>query len=262
MKEFIKDTKVVMLDLDGTVYLEGELIGDVKGTLNYFRDKGIQVVYLTNNSSGTDDAYYEKLKKMGIWDDRDIFYSSLDAGIDYLKAYYPDKTVYPVATESVTKHIKDCGIKVSEKADIVLLTFDKELTYKKLVIANELIVLGATYLSTHPDNTCPAKGVFIPDAGSFISLLKTSSGREPDKIIGKPFEVMADMLASKLGVEKSQITMIGDRLHTDIAFGKNNGMNTILVLSGETTLEMAKVHEVKPDMILDDINEIVSQSIM
>lgn len=256
MKEFIKDTKVVMLDLDGTVYLEGELIGDVIGTLNYLRDKGVQVVYLTNNSSGTDDAYYAKLKKMGVWDDRDIFYSSLDAAIDYLKANYPDKSVYPLATKSVCKHLEKSGIILKEQADIVLLTFDKELTYEKLVNANRLIVKGALYISTHPDATCPAKDVFIPDAGSFISLLKTSSGREPDIIIGKPMAVMADMLSQKLGVEKSKITMIGDRLHTDIAFGKNNGLNTALVLSGETTLEYAKTHPVKPDIIIEDINQL------
>lgn len=255
MKECIKNTKVFMLDLDGTVYLDGELIGDVKGTLNYFRDKGIQVVYLTNNSSGTDEAYYEKLKKIGIWDDRDIFYSSLDAAIDYLKANYQGKSVYPVATESVKNHIIESGITVCDNADIVLLTFDKELTYEKLVKANALIVKGALYISTHPDNTCPAKDVFIPDAGSFMSLLKTSSGKDPDIIIGKPYAVMADMLAEKLGVDKSEITMVGDRLHTDIAFGKNNGLNTALVLSGETTMEMAKVHPVKADIILNDINE-------
>ena len=258
MKENIKNTKVFMLDLDGTVYLDGELIGDVIGTLNYFRDKGIKIVYLTNNSSGTDDAYYAKLKKMGIWDDRDIFYSSLDAAIDYLKANYPNKTVYPVATKSVSAHIAESGIKTDEKADIVLLTFDKELTYEKLVIANALIVKGALYISTHPDNTCPAKDVFIPDAGAFMSLLKTSSGKDPDIIIGKLYAVMADMLAEKLGVDKTEITMVGDRLHTDIAFGKNNGLNTALVLSGETTLEFAKTHPVKPDIILNDINEFKS----
>ena len=256
MKEFIKDTKVVMLDLDGTVYLEGELIGDVIGTLNYLRNKGVQVVYLTNNSSGTDDAYYAKLKKMGVWDDRDIFYSSLDAAIDYLKMYHEDKSVYPVATDSVRKHIENCGIRTTEEADIVLLTFDKELTYEKLVIANRLIVKGALYISTHPDATCPAKDVFIPDAGSFISLFKTSSGKEPDIIIGKPYSVMADMLSTRLGVDKSKITMVGDRLHTDIKFGTDNGLNTALVLSGETTMEIAKVHTVKPDIIIDDINQL------
>ena len=66
MKEFIKDTKVLMLDLDGTVYLENELIGDVKNTLQYMRDKGITLVYLTNNSSKTDDEYLVKLKNLDI----------------------------------------------------------------------------------------------------------------------------------------------------------------------------------------------------
>ncbi|MBP5466671.1 MAG: HAD-IIA family hydrolase [Clostridia bacterium] len=250
----VSATRALLLDLDGTVYLENELIGDVKNTLKYMRDIGVKIGYLTNNSSRTDDEYVEKLTKMGIFDERDIFYSSLDATIDFLKTNYPDKTVYPLATKKVTAVLETAGIKLSENADIVLLTFDKELNYEKMVKANELIVKGATYISTHPDNTCPAKDVFIPDAGSFISLFKTSSGREPDIIVGKPFTTMADMLVKILNLSRDKITMVGDRLHTDIAFGVNADFNTVLVLSGETTLDMAKVNPIKPTLILDDIN--------
>jgi len=256
MFESIKHTKVMMLDLDGTVYLDGELIGDAKNTLNYLRDKGITLVYLTNNSSRTDDAYYERLKNIGIWDDRDVFYSSLDAAIDYLKMNCPNATVYPVATQAVVDHLNEEGIKTGESADIVLLTYDTELNYKKLVKANELIVRGAKYIATHPDVTCPAKGVFVPDTGSFIELLNASSGRRPDLIVGKPYKIMAEMLAKKLGVAPNMITMVGDRLNTDIAFGVNNSLNTILVLSGETNFDMARQSQIKSDAILNDINEI------
>lgn len=260
MFEIIKRTKAFLFDLDGTIYLDDVLIGDVKNTLNKFRDNGITVAYLTNNSSKTDDEYLEKLKRIGIYDERDVFYSSLDGAVDYLNFYHKDLTVYPVATKEVVNHLEKEGIKVvktGEIADIVLLTFDKELDYQKIVWANYLMVKGAKYFATHPDAVCPAKDVNIPDLGSFIEMFKKSSKREPDLIIGKPYTIMADNIMRKLNLSKDQVTMVGDRLHTDIAFGVNSGINTILVLSGESTLELAKTHPVKADLILQDVNEIV-----
>ena len=260
MKNIIKNTKAFLFDLDGTIYLDDCLIGDVKNTLNILREKDITVGYLTNNSSKTDDEYVEKLKKLDIYKEDDIFYSSLDGAVDFLNFYYKDLSVYPVATKKVTEHLTKAGVKVvntGEIADIVLLTFDKELNYEKIVWANHLIVKGAKYFATHPDAVCPAKDVDIPDLGSFIEMFKISSKREPDVIIGKPYTVMADNIMRALKLENKNVTMVGDRLHTDIAFGVNSKINTILVLSGESTLETLEQSPVKPDIVLKDVNEII-----
>lgn len=253
----ISKTKALLLDLDGTVYLGDNLIGDVKNTLRKLRDKGVRMVYLTNNSSKTDDEYLVKLKNMGVWDDRDIFYSSLDASIDYLRDNYAGAKVYAMATEKVKEYLAKSDVTLTDDADIVLATFDRELNYEKMVKVNELLVKGAKYIATHPDMLCPAPGVFVPDLGSFIKLFEGSAGRIPDVIIGKPYSFMADNIMKKLSLEKCQITMVGDRLHTDIAFGVNAGINTVLVLSGETTSEMHKNSKTKADVELDKLDDIL-----
>ena len=156
------------------------------------------------------------------------------------------------------EYLEKSGIKLSEEGKVALLTFDRELTYEKLVIFNNLLVKGAFYISTHPDYVCPTKDIPIPDAGSFISMFKTSSGRMPDLIIGKPNKTMADMLTEKLKLNRQEITMIGDRLYTDIAFGVNNGFNSVLVLSGETTSEMYDKSDIIADLVIKDMNELVN----
>ncbi len=257
MLENIKDTKVLMLDLDGTVYLDTDLIGDVKNTLKYFRNKGVKIVYLTNNSSRTDEMYEIRLKNMGIFEDGDMVYSSLDCAIDFINDNFPNQSVYAVANDKVFDVIKGSGLKITKgEADIVLLTFDSELTYQKIVHANELMVKGAKYIATHPDTTCPSKPVAIPDLGSIIQMFKSSSGREPDFITGKPYDIMAKYIIAKTGANKSQTTMVGDRLYTDIQFGINSGINTVLVLSGETTLKTYKNSSVTVDLVLNDVNEL------
>lgn len=255
----IINTKLFIFDLDGTIYHDGILIGDAKNTLQTLRNNGGKIVYLTNNSSRSKKAYVERLKNIGIFESQDVVYSSLDCALDYYKKYKNGKTVYAVATQEVTDYLISNGMKVVDEsvdADIILLTFDTELTYKKIKRANELMVMGKEYISTHPDEVCPSTGISLPDAGSFIKMFKSSSGRLPDVILGKPYTYMADFLVDGFGISKDQITMFGDRLSTDIMFGVNSGINTALVLSGEATLEQAKASGIKIDEIIKDVNEL------
>ena len=94
----MKKIKAFLLDLDGTVYIEGELIGDMKNTLAAIRASGRKIVYLTNNSSKTGETYVERLKNIGIWDGRDRVYTSGDATIAYLKNNFADRRVYLMGT--------------------------------------------------------------------------------------------------------------------------------------------------------------------
>ena len=68
---------------------------------------------------------------------------------------------------------------------------------------------------------------------------------------------MGECVEKFLQIEKQKITMVGDRLHTDILFGVNSGFNTIVGLSGETTLEPAQTAKNKADVILSSLNDIV-----
>ena len=256
MVEGIKNTKALLLDLDGTVYVDGELIGDVKNTLSGFRKKGIKIVYLTNNSSRTPNDYVERLSSLGIFERNDIVYSSLDSAVNYLNKFHKGEPIYVMATDKVDAYLKEQGIIYSENAKIVLLSFDRELTYDKIVKMNELLVGGAKFIITHPDKTCPAKPVFVPDVGSIIKLFECSSGRVPDVVVGKPSPFMAEGIMHRLNLKKEEITMVGDRLSTDIQFGINCGFNTVLVLSGETTKKAYQESGLTVDLVLDDINDL------
>ncbi len=253
--------KLFIFDLDGTVYQSGKLIGDAKNTLNFLRDRGSKIVYLTNNSICTQEEYKEKLTALGILEDGDLIYSSLDCAIDFFHNYLKDKKVYVVGTQAVRNYLASQGLDLVNdtdpyQADVVLLTYDKELTYQKIVTANELLVMGKEYIATHPDAVCPTSGISAPDAGTFIEMFKISSGRTPNMILGKPYPFMANFLINNLGFSKEQTFMVGDRLYTDILFGVNSGVNTITVLSGETTESIYKESKIRSDYVLKDINEI------
>jgi HAD superfamily hydrolase (TIGR01450 family) len=257
IQQIANRAEVFLLDMDGTIYFDETPIGDMKNTLAALRRAGKKLVYFTNNSSKTPDEYVTKLKKIGFWEEADMVYTSAMATAEYLRDFYSDKRVYVVATDAVKKSFADHGVQVvEEKPDVCVLAYDTTLTFEKLKKINKYIVEGALYIATHPDDVCPSKDVFPPDVGSFIALLKVSSGKSPDLICGKPYTTMGDCIKRKLKVESDQVVMVGDRLHTDIRFGVNNGFHTILVMSGETTEEIRKTSPDHAEAVLPSLNEI------
>ena len=61
---------------------------------------------------------------------------------------------------------------------------------------------------------------------------------------------MVDVVMQRTGYKKNEIAMVGDRLSTDIAFGLNNGILSVLVLTGEATLDDVVKEGIRPDIIL------------
>ena len=116
---------------------------------------------------------------------------------------------------------------------------------------------GAEYLSTHPDFNCPTEDGFIPDSGAIAAFVTASTGVEPT-YFGKPYVQTIEMICEYTGLEREEMCVFGDRLYTDIAMGKLHGVCSILVLTGETTLEdVGKADEDKrPDYIFDSLAEI------
>ena len=96
----------------------------------------------------------------------------------------------------------------------------------------------------------------MPDIGAMIAFVKTSTGREPDFLIGKPNRFIVDALAQKLNIQLDDMVMVGDRLYTDIALGKISGITTCLVLSGETRLDDIEGSSFRPDYIFPDLRAI------
>lgn len=232
----IEDVKLFLFDLDGTVYLGDKLIEGSAKFLSSLKSKGRKVVFLTNNSSKSAEEYVNKLNGMGIDCGKDDIFSSADVAYELLNEKFKGKRVFVLGTEALRQSLLKRGVIVTDNdPQVVLLGYDTELTYKKLCIAVTAIAQGATYICTHSDINCPASPVFLPDAGSMIKLIGTSTGKYPEYDCGKPYTLMGNSIKQRFALKENEIAMVGDRLYTDIRFGLTNGFYTILTFSGETT---------------------------
>lgn len=256
--ELINDKLLFVLDMDGTFYLDNNLFDGSLEFIEKIRSVHRDFLFFTNNSSKTLNFYIRKLRKMGCCISSKEIMNSTMVTIGYIKSKYQNSSVYVVGTEEVLAEMKKGGINIVEdKPDIVLITFDIELTYEKLSKACHFVRGGSIFMATHEDYNCPTIDGFIPDCGAICSLITASTGVIP-KYIGKPHIETMEAIISYKGVEKDKIVVIGDRLYTDIALGTNHGVTSILVMTGETTLDLLNASKNKPDIVTDRLSDITT----
>ncbi len=254
-----QNISMFLLDMDGTIYLDDELIDGALDFIHTLIENNIKYIFLTNNSSKSQNDYLEKLKRLNIPATKDNIYTSGMATCNYLNEYYHDKKVYLLGTKALEQEFRNYGIDlVEENPDIVVCGFDRELNYQKLEKACQFLCDGAIFIATNPDYVCPiANKRYIPDCGSICDMIFNATKRKPT-FIGKPEPIMIDLLSEKYNIAKENICMVGDRIYTDIKAGVNAHTKTILVLSGESTLDTIKQSDIKPDYVLSSVKDIIS----
>lgn len=254
----LKEIECFALDMDGTIYLGEQWIEGARDFLRKIEKEGKRYVFLTNNSSKNPEAYVKKLEKMGWKVDQDKIITSGQAAIYYLKKHYPGKRVFLLGNHILREEFVEEGIVLDEEnPEVVVTAFDTSLDYVKMCKVCDFVRAGLPFIATHPDYNCPTEDGFIPDAGAIHAFIHASAGRYPDRIIGKPNGDIVDYLLDRIGVEREKVAMVGDRLYTDIAVGKNNGLKSVLVLSGEAGLADVESSDVKPDLIFDSVKDMV-----
>jgi len=256
----LRGKKLFLLDMDGTLYLGGRLFPRSLDFLRAIRDTGADYLFLTNNSSKGREAYVNKLTAIGIDSTEDDFFTSTDTACAYLRAHYTGRLIYALGTESFKAQLRLEGFPVTDRLegdiDCLLMGYDTELTYRKLVDASILLGQGVEYLATNPDWVCPTEFGYVPDCGSIAQALEHATGRLPH-FLGKPEPDIALLAMAKKAVKPEETLLIGDRVYTDIACGKRAGITSILVFSGETTPDMLKGSEIRPDFAVGDIGYIL-----
>ncbi|MCQ2052748.1 MAG: HAD-IIA family hydrolase [archaeon] len=249
--------KGLVIDMDGTIYKGMYVIPGAKKFIIELKERGIPFVFITNNSSNNRWYYYDKLRKLGFDVNIENILTSGTATLKYIKENRPGKTIYPLGTESYIKEIKGYGIQINDKnPDIVLLSFDKSITYEKINNAYQFLTSGAELIATHPDDLCPTENGYDVDIGPFISMFEHLTNVKAT-IIGKPNRLLLNMASLQMGIKLNEIAVVGDRLYTDMKMAQDNGMPSILVLTGETALDDLKDNEIGPTYILESVADII-----
>ncbi|MDR2357287.1 MAG: HAD-IIA family hydrolase [Oscillospiraceae bacterium] len=250
--------KKFIFDIDGTIALGPVLIDGAKEFIERLERAGREIFILTNNTSKTPRVCSEQIRSYGLNADAIRVVTPLDACARHLISKGLER-VYWAAVPEVGDYLTERGLRFDdEHPQAILLAFDKTVTYEKFQTITRLIHEGTPYYATHIDIVCPTElGYSIPDVGSFIELLRLTTGKTPLATFGKPNPSILTETVVEDG-RFDDVVIIGDRLYTDIKLAENCGALSVLVFSGETTREMYAASGTAADIAVDSIADLLS----
>lgn len=264
-----------IFDLDGTIYLGDRALPGAVETIAGLRQRGKQVLFVSNKPLESRQAYAEKLSCLGIpAEAKDVITSAYVLG-RYLRLRQPHLNYYVIGEEELREELRSHGLKLvedrwdldpkdvvdAEGIDAVIVAFDRTLDYRKLNTAYQALMRGAHFYATNTDKACPMPEGAIPDAGLTVAGLEHITGRKLELVAGKPSGLILEMALECLGLQADRCLMTGDRLETDIRMGREAGMLTAVVLTGVTRAEDLNDSQVLPDLVLHRLDELLDQTV-
>ena len=273
-------TDCFIFDCDGVIWRGDSVIDGVPAVLDKLRALGKKIFFVTNNSTKSRKGYLKKFTGLGLDVQPEEIFSSSFAAAAYLEQNPLDdgKKVYIIGQEGIGEELDllnipyfggpadndkkitlGPGVKVDHDKNVgaVIVGFDSQINYYKLQYAQLCINEnpGCKFIATNLDAVThlTAEQEWAGN-GAMVGAIKGCTGQEPI-VVGKPSPLMVDYIVDKYGYERSKICMVGDRLDTDIVFGLDNGMQTVLTLSGVTSQDklLSDENKIKPDYYVDSI---------
>lgn len=256
----IRDKKLFLLDIDGTIAFDAVLIDGTMNFMNRVLELGGKYIFITNNSTKSIKDYIAKFQKLNIPVDESSFLTSSYVTALYLKEKYGTQLIFALGTKSFLEELRSFHVNVTEELEpnivAAVVGFDNELNYKKIEKICELLqTRKIDYIATNPDLACPTAFGFVPDCGAICEMIGKAVEREP-VYIGKPNRLIVDMALKNTGYTREETLVIGDRLYTDIACGINGQVDTIAVFTGEAKREDLEDTPFPPTYYCETIRDI------
>ncbi len=245
-----------LIDLDGVIYRGNELLPGAKEFIAWLKANNKKFLFLTNNSFASETQVLEKLIGLGIVTDTSHLLSAGEAAVQNIARRFPGALVYLVGEQPLSDLLRQYQLQVadvdSHQADVVLVGLDRHFDYKKLTGAVLAVRAGAHFITINRDPLLPVEGGFLPGCGTMAAAIEAGCGVTPE-VVGKPEPLLLQEAMRMLGSNPDETAMIGDSLTVDIQGGKAAGTHTLLVLSGNTSLEDVAHSSIKPDYIYQDV---------
>ncbi len=259
--------RLVAFDLDGVIYRGSRRLPHVPEVLADIERRGLLRRFVTNNSTKHRREVAAVLRSLEVPAEPGEILSSAAATAGWLRAHASRTEgaarVLYVGESGLGEELSDAGFRAIHalkaepedvtRAEFVVVGLDRSFTYDSLARAQAALLAGARFVATNGDTTYPAEEGLMPGAGAIVAAVAAAGGVTPT-VIGKPHAGLAEALREDTGIPASQTLLVGDRLETDIDFGRQHGMHTALVLTGVTTQEQLAGSSIRPDHVLTDLS--------
>lgn len=245
--------------MDGVIYHGSKLLPGVLEFVAWLRKENKKFVFLTNSSARTQRELSEKLARMGLKVGESHFYTSARATATFLASQRPGGSAYVIGDAGIISALYDEGYSINDtNPDYVVVSESANYDYARICHATKLVLNGAKLVGTNPDVTGPIEGgQIVPATGALLAPIELATGAKA-YYVGKPNPLMMRNALKKLGCQREETAIVGDRMDTDIIAGVEAEITTVLVLSGVTKPEDIGRFAYRPNYVLSGIGDIIN----
>ena len=232
----------IATDLDGTIYKGTKLIDGVKESYKYLINNNVDIFFITNNSSQTPYEIKEKLENLL---SLEIDMSKIITPLNILESLFVDnsKKIYVYGSSSLKKYVESINQQITniEQSDLILIGRKSKNEISQINLIKDFIQKGKEVLCLNKDLTFPSENQDLPGNGAVVKMIEDDLHINIDSL-GKPDEYYIQYCkAHNFNFDY----VIGDRVDTDIFFGKKIKSKTILVESGVENFESTEIADLK-----------------
>jgi NagD protein len=255
----MREIRSWLMDMDGVLVREEQAIPGADRFLGRLREAGLPFLLLTNNSIYTPRDLVARLAASGLEVPEESIWTSALATARFLEDQRPGGSAYVIGESGLTTALHGAGYTLDDRSpDYVVLGETRTYSFERITRAIRLIGEGARFIATNPDPTGPSADGPLPATGSVAALISRATGVDP-YFVGKPNPLMMRSALNAIDAHSETSAMIGDRMDTDIVSGLEAGMETVLVLTGVTTREVAERFPFRASRIVDSVADLVDQ---
>ena len=248
---------IIATDLDGTIYKGQTLIDGVREGLLEIINEGIEIYYTTNNSSQTPSEIKNKLKNLL---NLNIDISKIITPLVIFENMFSDNklNIFIYGSENLDKYIKNLNMNVTslENAELILIGRKEENNYSEINEIINNVSLGKNILSLNKDLTFPTEFGEKAGNGAVVKIIEDELSINIPTLGKSGNHYSSYFIQNRITVN----FVIGDRVDTDIIFGKNLNAKTFLVSSGIKNYLDVNIADVQLNKFSDVVPFLTKQS--
>jgi phospholysine phosphohistidine inorganic pyrophosphate phosphatase len=250
----LDSVRVVLLDLDGVLYVEQALVPGAREAVGQLRSLGLALRFVTNTTSRSRPETLRKLHRLGVPLEEDELVTPAALAVRHCleNGWRRASLLLP---DDVKEDFADLE-EDDERPDVVIVgDLGERFGYDVLNGAFQRLLGGAELVALQKNRYwLKADGLSL-DVGPFVAALEYATGREAH-VVGKPAAGFFEEVLAGAGSDAGAAAMVGDDVESDIGGALRAGLAAILVRTGKYRTEALETSRLDPTAVVDSIAEV------
>jgi HAD superfamily hydrolase (TIGR01458 family) len=253
------DHKLILLDLDGTLFIGNQEIPGAVSSIVRLREQGFKLRFLTNTTTKSHAELFGQMISLGFrLAPEELISAPVGAKLELQfiqQQYHRPLRIWPVVADAIKPDFAEFESDEVHPDFVVLGDIGERWDLALINKLFNVIRNGAELIALHKNRFWQTEEGLKADIGFFVAGLEYVCGKSA-RIMGKPNGDFFRRVLDSVGVGAAQTIMVGDDIDSDVGGAQLLGMKSCLVKTGKFRQAYFDASSVKPDWVLSSIADL------